>query len=507
MKTTLRKSYLWVKLILISAVTLLSAQANARDSAIIWGVNGHPFTAYPGLTYETQLDALKDLGFSHYRVNISYTHTAKDLRALLNLAKQKKVTLLPLLTPSLDLTKETSEDLYKKAYDFAVELVSQFKNEIKVWELGNELENYAILQPCEIMDDGVQYNCAWGPASGVTAIEYHGGRWAKVSAVLKGLADGVVSVDPGILKAMGTAGWGHVGAFERMRRDGIKWDISVWHFYGDDPEWGLKKVAEFGKPIWVTEVNAPRGSESGAVKQAEGLTKIMRRFYDLEQRYKIEAVFVYELFDESYWLPSLEAVMGLIYLDKDGNSWKPGGSKPAACSVRTLLKGGFRLNYSPDRQVRLLATPEQRRAPFVRRDCDLCFLDNRDGTVKGKLSYAYCLVLGRHLDSAGLETWSAEMAKGAGFNEVVKRLIDSPEFVTRYETAQMSDAVYIKLLYRLLLDRDADGRGFSDYLKAITNGEKTRSDLVNDLLSSNEFTGIHMITNTQTPVTPVRFRN
>ena len=45
-------------------------------------------------------------------------------------------------------------DLYSKSYSLAVSLASQFKDEIRVWELGNEMENYAIIKPCEMRDDG-----------------------------------------------------------------------------------------------------------------------------------------------------------------------------------------------------------------------------------------------------------------------------------------------------------------------------------------------------------------
>ena len=113
-------------------------------------------------------------------------------------------------------------------------------------------------------DDGVQYNCAWGPAGGVGPLEYYGPRWRKVSAVLKGLSDGTTAVDPAIRKAMGTAGWGHLGAFARMQQDGIRWDISVWHMYGSDPEWAFKTLAGFKRPIWVTEFNHPGAGSARA---------------------------------------------------------------------------------------------------------------------------------------------------------------------------------------------------------------------------------------------------
>ena len=127
--------------------------------------------------------------------------------------------------------------------------------EVRVWELGNELENYAIIRPCEMRMDGTKYPCEWGPAEGSGPLHYYGPRWEKVSAALKGMSDGMIAVDPTIRKAMGTAGWGHTGAFELMQRDGIQWDISVWHLYGDDPEWAFKVLKGYGHPIWVTEFN------------------------------------------------------------------------------------------------------------------------------------------------------------------------------------------------------------------------------------------------------------
>ena len=153
-------------------------------------------------------------------------------------------------------------------------------------------------RPCEKRDDGTKYPCQWGPAGGVTALEYYGPRWAKVSAVLKGLSDGMTAADPTIRKAMGTAGWGHMGAFERMQRDGIQWDISVWHIYGEDPEWAFAKLAQFKRPIWVTEFDNPRGSQEDEQQQAAGISLMMSRLRALKDRYNVEAAYIYELMDE-----------------------------------------------------------------------------------------------------------------------------------------------------------------------------------------------------------------
>jgi hypothetical protein len=62
------------------------------------------------------------------------------------------------------------------------------------------------------------------------------------------------------------------------RPDGIDWDISVWHLYGEDLEWAFVILKEYYRPIWITETNHPYGSQNGAEAQAEGLVSMMRRF-------------------------------------------------------------------------------------------------------------------------------------------------------------------------------------------------------------------------------------
>ncbi len=230
---------------------------------LLWGVNGHPFNAYPGISIEQQLDYVRDLGMKSYRVNISSADSATKLAELVKAGKERGVQILPVITPELDLDNGTVDDLYAQAYHLASTLVSRFKDDIRVWELGNEMENYAILMPCEMQDSGIQYNCSWGPAGGTETSDYFSPRWAKVSAVLRGLSDATIAVDATIRKAMGTAGWGHRAAFTRMLQDGIRWDISVWHDYGGDPEEAFKFLATLGRPIWLTEFNYAWGQPDG----------------------------------------------------------------------------------------------------------------------------------------------------------------------------------------------------------------------------------------------------
>lgn len=442
---------------------------------MLWGANGHPLTAYPGISISQQLDYLKDLGMTSYRVNVPDTGKLQALTSLVNEAKARGIDILPVITPSnIDLDTESPEALYEKARELAVALASRFKNDIRVWELGNEMENYAIIKPCEKRDDGSTYPCEWGSAGGVTALEYYGPRWAKVSAVLKGLSDGVTSVDPEIRKAIGTAGWGHLGAFERMEADGIKWDISVWHAYGEDPQWAFDTLKKYKKPIWLTEFNNPYGSQRSESQQAEALRQTMGRLKELQNTHNLEAAFVYELLDEPYWAPNYEAYMGLVKLvPKPTDGWTPGEPKLAYFTVRDMIRG-----------PRLASNPS--------RSCDLAASGTQGSLVERQVSYAYCLVLGRDADGDGLESWADSIASGAtDLTGMLLTMARSEEFRSRYALFGMSNPAFVNFLYRTLLNREADPVGLANYVRELNSGAMSRWDIALGMISSSEFKSRH----------------
>ena len=472
-----------------SAVTPASAE-------LLWGANGHPFTAYPGITYAQQLDYLQALGMTSYRVNVGDERVAPRLAELVAEAKKRSIDILPVITPGFDLANGTTNDLYNKSFKLAVSLISKFKTDIRVWELGNEMENYAIIKPCEMQDDGVQYNCAWGPAGGVGPLEYYGPRWAKVSAVLKGLSDGTMAVDPTIRKAMGTAGWGHIGAFERMRQDGIQWDISVWHAYGQDPEWALKKIVEYGKPIWVTELNHPFGSKNdGEQGQARGLKHAMERLKALETTYKVEAAHIYELMDETYWAPDYEAFMGLVTLEKNSSGkWTPGRPKLAYEAVRAVIgkARGADVAGPVPMQKRAAAGPPEARPPVPARACDLARHARRGTRPAQQVAYSYCLILGRTADGRGLANWTRRLVEGMSVTDLLGGMIESNEFATSRSVAGISDPAFVTYIYRLLLGSNP-ASDHSSLVMRLQNGSLSRLDIAKSILRSGEFQRGHPI--------------
>lgn len=480
---------------LLAAVGVLQqvvrlAHAQPADD-VIWGINGHPLVSYPGVPIDVQLARVADLGMRMYRVDVSHMSQADRLEELIDKARELNVTILPVLTPSLDLDKTEADALYRAAHDFASYFVKRFKGHVGVWELGNELENYAIIQPCEMQDDGKQYNCAWGPAAGVTPLEYFGPRWRKVSSVLKGLSDATKAADRTARKAMGTAGWGHYGAFDRMRQDGIEWDISVWHSYSGDLESQLLRVAAYGKPIWLTEFNHPRGSHEGAfVAQSEGLGKMIEEIRALRQRYKLDAAFVYELLDETYWAPSYEGSMGLIYLVKgDDGQWREDGAKPAHCTVQTSIKGGWRMGDRAKAPTRAVWFP----VPAPTRSCNLCLIDSRDGRPETLVQYASCLALGRQADAKELALWRTAIVNGdLSPDQLLERMVTTRiGDVERLRGAPMPNLTFVAFLYRLLHDHDPDGHGLGAYTSAIDDGRATRAQTIRAMIDHGLFKWRH----------------
>jgi len=311
---------------------------------LIWGVNGHPVTAYPGVPYLDQFKLVAELGFTHYRFNLREDGSAEYLEDLLDIANTSNITILPILVgPPLELDKTPAKDLKEGSYELGKRMATRFKGRVPIWEVGNELENYAIIQPCEMRDDGTQYPCEWGPAGGVGPLEYFKPRWEKVSAILSGLAEGIGHGDKKALRAMGTAGFGHLGAFARMKKDGIPWEITVWHDYETVRESYLETLKEYGKPIWITEFNAGGGGDFSHEENARQLVARIDYYRQMREKYQVTAAFQYELLDEPYWGDHFEARMGLVSLKPNPQhegAWSIDALKPQGAAVRDAILRG-----------------------------------------------------------------------------------------------------------------------------------------------------------------------
>jgi hypothetical protein len=201
----------------------------------------------------------------------------------------------------------------------------------------------------------------------------------------------------------------------------------------------------------------------------------MTRLRELQAAYQIEAAHVYELMDEPYWAPSFEADMGLVrVIRQNTNGWQAVGPKPAYETVKQLIRGE---DPTPDNS----------------RSCDLNSYARLVSVPSAQIAYSYCLVVGRPADGGGSLGWARSLQEGMTISEMLVRMLDSDELKEKYALFGLSNAQFVALMYRLLLDRDPDGGGLANYVAQLEDGSATRTDINRRIIGSDEFRSKHPI--------------
>ena len=227
--------------------------------------------------------------------------------------------------------------------------------DVAVWELGNELDQRCLVDatgaPCR---DPSTPECK---TRGDKPSDYDTAKFEIVAAQLKGLRDGLARAGDRRRTAVGTAGALHYGFLDRLRADfvDLDWNVTAWHWYswmgnidacalgGGAPVDVLRRVAGFGRPVWITELGHTAGSKpsvGGESAQAAYLRDELARLKALSTQAPyalLDAVFVYELLDESQLAPSGEAYYGLASVAEQGRL----RLKPAFDAVRDAFPRQF----------------------------------------------------------------------------------------------------------------------------------------------------------------------
>ena len=109
-------------------------------------------------------------------------------------------------------------------------------------------------------------------------------------------------------------------------------------------------------------------------------------------------------------------------------------------------------------------------------------MDQNEGVTKF-VARCYNLCLGRRADEAGLNAWCSQLLSGANSaKQAAHGFVFSDEFLKK----NLSDREYVKVLYRVFMDREADSAGMESWIKVLTNG-KSREHVFNGFADSNEF--------------------
>lgn len=109
-------------------------------------------------------------------------------------------------------------------------------------------------------------------------------------------------------------------------------------------------------------------------------------------------------------------------------------------------------------------------------------MDQNEGVTKF-IVRSYRLCLNREADAGGLNGWCDAILSGKNTaKEAAYGFVFSNEFIKK----NLSDREYVKVLYRVFMDREADGGGLSSWEKVLKEG-KSREHVFNGFADSAEF--------------------
>ncbi len=99
----------------------------------------------------------------------------------------------------------------------------------------------------------------------------------------------------------------------------------------------------------------------------------------------------------------------------------------------------------------------------------------------------YSLALGRKSDAQGLNYWTGRIInKQDTPAKVARGFIFSSELANK----NLNDTEFVRLLYKVLMNREADQSGLNYWVKMLKNKQKTRVDVFNWFTNSKEFKSI-----------------
>jgi len=310
---------------------------NAVAQVMAWGVDG---PTSKKMDVRPIFALLHARGITQYRIN-AYLADGTDgfqvqtYREMIQLAKEYHISLKPILfTPFQEgdrtdhgkYPKGDAAALYASAYNRTYKFVSEFRNDLPDWELGNEVN-------LQIKDaDGKRLF-----GKGQTAAEFDTPVMNDWAAVLRGMSDAIekVNTEHGLhlRRALNTTST-MFGFLDFMASRGVKFEIISYHYYahlgvnphhffGHRDEGGFdlfKKLASYKKAVVVNELNCAEiydsdyENEAGKPKTETGFKNLYTtlKYFAEQTDLKIEALDIYELLDEPAKAPP-ENRFGLMY--------------------------------------------------------------------------------------------------------------------------------------------------------------------------------------------------
>ncbi len=265
------------------------SSSNFYNTNLVTGITGHPLNqhAYMNTPANTQIQLLKDMKMSYYRIDIS-THAdgtiwnTKKFDELRIAASNGGIKLLPTLFLNGLSYKQTESEAFRVGKSLTYGFAKKYGQYFDVYELGNEEESKIILSKSYDGDSPSHYDAT---------------KMKILTAFLKGMDQGIKEGDEGS-KTIINAGWKHYSYLKGLEAAGVNYDIVGYHWYSDmdgvDPFVMLKDV--FTKPVWFTEIGKKHGTADG---DEASQAKWTMDFIEKSKKYSfVKAVMLYELFDQ-----------------------------------------------------------------------------------------------------------------------------------------------------------------------------------------------------------------
>ena len=146
------------------------------------------------------------------------------------------------------------------------------------------------------------------------------------------------------------------------------------------------------------------------------------------------------------------------------------------------------LGRSPDAAGRAYWTTVLERGEASPTKLVQLFLESDEfGSRVTAVNRLYLAAFGRNPTAAELDYWAAEMGRGRSLAELSNFFAASTEFTNRY--GALSDREFVELVYTNVLERDPanDQEGVNFWTSEITNGRRSRGQVMIGFSESSEF--------------------
>jgi hypothetical protein len=299
----------------VSADTTTAAKDNG-DFA--WGIHLPLYLKdYNSKNAQKELNLVDELGANTVRFNLATTVKLDPFSAsydeksnddfISQASEHGKDICLIIDGDIIGSTQVKGFDYEAAGYQMGAYAAKRYKGTVKYYQLANEVTG-TIVKP-----DDPNFN---GPVfDGLYGLQYSTDRYNAVLGWLKGMQAGVRDNDPNA-KIVITGHWILYDVIAKLHQDGINFDILGWAWYSADGDDMTKrdigqgktinlvdKLAEFGKPIWIIELNTARGSyNNGQLVAGEQMQAnwIKKSVQNLLKNKQITGIFFFTLVDAPY---------------------------------------------------------------------------------------------------------------------------------------------------------------------------------------------------------------